>query len=228
MLKISSKEIIDVVNYSGDRAIIVEKVRLLDSINKYKVNYFVIDFKSGKKEVITKSAYLHSKFGSNNQKITDIIANFVQCEATILSNKNVLIISPVGEYGLFNSDGELKSSGILEYNGKRVCGLAADGDYFWGYCSDENCVIRYNAENMKVDLRMGGNESSTFIEPVYISSDEENIYVCCDTNKVKQISKSNFDVSGVKGAFYGIKRYYKFNNCSLLCMPDGAYLNTDQ
>ncbi len=227
MFKISNREIIDVVKYHEDNAIIVEKMPLLDSLNQYKVNYFVINFKTGEKEVITKNAYLLKKFGTNYSKISDTIANFVQCDAAILSNRNVLIIFPNGQTGMFDSNGEIKWNKTLTYNEASVSGMAIDGDYFWGFCKDENCVIRYTCDNLKVDLRIGGKDANTFINPNFISSDDNNIYVCCNSSKVRMIDKSNFTVSDLTGTMSGVERFYKFSNYSILCTTDGAYLIDD-
>ena len=65
MIKISNREIIDVVKYGSNKAIFVEKRPLFDEGGRYKVNYFVLNFDTGEKEVITKNAYLMQKFGTH-------------------------------------------------------------------------------------------------------------------------------------------------------------------
>ena len=107
---ISSKDIIDVVKYSDTSAIIVEKVPLLNE-SQYKVKYSVVDFENKSISVSTKSAYLLKKFGPNFTRISEIIPNFVQCDAGILYDRRVLTIYPNGEAGIFDRDGELDWSG---------------------------------------------------------------------------------------------------------------------
>lgn len=225
MIKISNKEIIDVVKYSGTKAIIVEKKPLAD-FGQYKLNYFVLNFENGEKEVITKSAYLLKKFGSSYQKIIETIANYAECDSAILSNRNVLLVFPNGQVGMFESNGEMKWNNQISYNEKIVNGLAIDGDYFWSCCKDENCVIRYNAENIGVDIRVGSKEAETFIRPSFVSADDNNIYVCCDGIKVRKIDKSNFTVSNVR-EYNNLKKFYKFNEFSIICTTDGAYIDKD-
>ncbi|MFR5876253.1 MAG: hypothetical protein ACLUFN_07160 [Eubacterium sp.] len=226
MLKISNKEIIDIIKFSESKVIFVEKKPFGD-LSQYKANYFILNFETGEKEVVTKSAYLMRKFGPNYEKITESIANYVQCDVAVLTDKNVLVIFPNGQTGLFDSAGGMKWNGTLKYNDKIVSGIATDNDYFWSCCKDENCVIRYSSDNIKVDIRIGGKEATTFTKPDFVSADDEYIYVCCDGLKVRKIDKSNFTVSDVKGSYIGLKKFYKLGKFSIICTSDGAYIDKD-
>jgi hypothetical protein len=225
--KISNKEIIDVIAYSNEKAIIVEKVPVFDIGGQYKVNYFVIDFETKTKEVITKNAYLLSKFGSSYKEITDTISNYVECDSTILDDRSVLIIYPNAQAGIFDQNGKLSWNGVICYNDNPVFGLANDGEYFWSCCKEDNCVVRYRKDSLKVDLRVGGKDSDTFINPCFVSSDEDNIYVCCDENKVRIIDRVNFTVSDYISIKGQIRRFYKFGKYSIVCLSNGAYLLSD-
>ncbi len=223
MQLISTKEIVDVVKYNDSSAIIVEKIPLANP-SQYKVQYSVINFITKSIDVSTKSAYLLKKFGSNFKRISEIIPNFVQCEAAVLYDRRVLAIYPNGESGIFDRDGELEWSGSFEYHEKPVKCLALEGKYFWSVCNQENCVIRYSSQNMKVDLRIGGIDAQTFINPNHICFDEGNLYVCCDNNKVRKIDGSNYTVSDYLNFTNTIKRFYKYGNYSIAVMADGTYV----
>lgn len=225
MLKISSREIIDVVRFEDNKAIIVEKKPMFDDMGKYKVGYFVINFESGEKEVITKTAYLRIKFGANYENIISQLGNYVQCDTYIMPNKNVLLLYPGGPAGQFDSDGKLQRDFVVEYNGNQVFGLAEDGDYFWSCCPKENCVIRFYADNIDVDIRVGGKDSSTFSSPSYASADKDYIYVVCDNSRVRKINKHDFTVSDVDKVYSDLCRYYQFGDYSIVCMSDCAYLD---
>ena len=225
LIKISNREIIDVVKYSPTKAIIVEK-KLLSAPGQYTLSCFVLNFENGDKEVITKNAYLMKKFGSSFEKITEKIANYAECDSTILANRNVLLVFPNGQLGMFDSDGELKWTDELSYNEKTVNGLAPDGEYFWSCCMDENCVIRYNADNINIDIRVGSNEAKTFIRPSFVSADDNYIYVCCNRAKVRKIDRSNFTVSDVK-EYSDLKKFYKHNEFSIICTSNGCYVDKD-
>lgn len=220
---ISKKEIVDVVKYSDTSAIIVEKLPL-PVPSQYKVQYSVVDFVNKSIDVSTKSAYLLKKFGSNFKRISEIIPNFVQCEASVLYDRRVLAIYPNGEAGIFNKDGELDWSGSFSYHERPIRCLAPEGKYFWSVCPEENCVIRYSCQNMKADLRIGGIDAQTFINPVHICFDGGDLYVCCDDNKVRKIDGGDYTVCDFLNFTNSIKKYYKFGEYAIAVMIDGAYV----
>ena len=113
MIKISTKEIVDVLKYDDGKAVLVEKQPLLNT-TQFKARYSVIDFENKTKEVLTKNAYLFKKFGSAYNKISEIIPNFVQCDAAVLYDRRVLAVYPNGEAGIFDREGELVWSGYFK------------------------------------------------------------------------------------------------------------------
>ncbi len=226
MIRISTKEIADILTYNDSKAIIVEKNPLLNTM-QFKASYSVINFETKTKEVLTKNAYLLKKFGSTFQTISETIPNFVQCNSAILYDKRVLVIYPNGEAGIFDRDGELSWSGYFTYHDEIVNHLALDGKYFWTICPAENCAIRYSCQTMQVDLRIGGKDASTFINPTHISVGDGDIYVCSDGNKVRKIDGMNFTVSDFLDFEEGIKEYYKFGKYAIAVLSSGTYLLED-
>ena len=226
MHQISTKEIVDIIKYSDTSILLVEKLPL-STPGQFKVQYSVIDFINKSIDPSTKSAYLLKKFGSNFKRISEIIPNFVQCDAAVLYDRRVLAVYPNGEAGIFDRDGELEWSGTFDYHNKPVKFLALEGKYFWCICPQENCVIRYSAQNMKVDLRIGGIYAKTFVNPTHISYDGSDLYVCCDNNKVRRIDASNYTVSDYLNFTNRIERYYKFGDYAGAVMADATYVLED-
>lgn len=226
MIRISTKEIVDILTYNDSKAIIVEKKPLLNTM-QFKASYSVINFETKTKEVLTKNAYLLKKFGPIFQTIIETIPNFVQCNAAILYDKRVLVIYPNGEAGIFDRDGELSWSGYFTYHDEIVNHLALDGKYFWTICPAENCAIRYSSQTMKVDLRIGGKDATTFVNPTHISVDNGDIYVCSDGNKVRKIDGMNFTVSDFLDFEESVKEYYKFGRYAIAVLSSGTYLLED-
>jgi len=222
MEKITNKEIIDVVRFSKDKLVFAEKNPLADNL-QYNANYYIVNFATGEKEVVTKKAYMLKKFGSAYEKICDKISDYIQCEAMILSDKSVLIVFPNGQAGLFDAQGELLWIKDFRYNNKPVFSLAQDGEYFWCVCKEENCVMRYNADNFTVDIRIGSNDNSSFNAPHFASSDEDYVYICCNENKVRKIDKKTLIVSDVETNIPSLQRFYRFKGYSIFCCSDGLY-----
>ena len=221
MEKITNKEIIDVVKFSEDKLIFVSKNPLSEGA-QFKTDYYIINFKTGKKEAVTKKAYLLKKFGQAYEKICETISDYIQCQAITLKDKSVLTVFPNGQAGLFDAQGELLWTKELSYNNSPVYSLAEDEDSFWCVCRDENCVIRYSADKFAVDIRIGAKDASTFSQPHFVSSDDENVYVCCK-NDVRKIDKKTLIVSDVVSNIPNLQKYYRFKNISIFCCFDGLY-----
>ncbi len=223
MIKLSNKSIADILPYDKSKAILVEKKPVIDS-SHFKAAYYVIDFNEKTKEVLTKGAYLLKKFGSAYVSIIKTIPNFVQCNAAVLYDKRVLVIYPNGETGIFDRNGELSWTGFLRYHDKAVVGLALDGKYFWTLCPEEHCVIRYSAQTMQLDLRIGGLDAKTFISPTHISLDNGDVYICSSNNIVRKIDKNNFTVSDYLRFDEPIRQFYKFDEYAIAVLQSGTYL----
>ena len=226
MIKISNKEIADVVKFSDTKVIFAEKV-LMGDLASTKASFFVLDFESGEKEAVTTGVYKLKKFGRSYEKICDKITDFVNCDAIILKDKSVLVMFEGGEAGLFDSDGEMLWNKKLLFNDIPVTSLAYDGEYIWCVCSGEDCVIRYNTDNFNIDIRIGGKEQNTFRSPHFASADDEYIYICC-ADKIRKISKEDLTVSDEEGIYEVPRRYYRLGRFSILCRYDGAYIDKDE
>ena len=225
LIKISNKEIIDVIRYSESKMIFAEKI-LTPDMSQYKAKYFMLDFETGEKEPVTTTVYKLKKFGYAYEKICEKITNYVGCDAFILPDKNVLVMFE-GEAGLFDRDGEMLWHRKLAYNDVPVTSLAADDEYFWSVCPGEDCVIRYNADNFNIDIRVGGKGKGTFNRPFFASADRFYIYVCC-ADRVRKISKDNLVVSDVDGVYEVPKRFYRLGRYSIFCKYDGLYIDKEE
>lgn len=226
MIKISSSEIADIFKFKQNNAIFVEKKPVL-AANQYKASYSVINFEEQQKEMLTKNAYLLKKFGYSYEKIIQTIPNFLQCDSAILYDKRVLVMYPNGETGIFSREGDLTWSGNFTYHDKLVKHIALDGQYFWTVCPQENCALKSTCKSLQVDLRVGDINSSTFINPTYISTDEKDIFVCCDNNKVRKIDGANFTVSDYREFKEEVKEFHKFGEYELAVLRSGTYLLED-
>lgn len=223
MVRISTKEIVDILKYDNKKAVIVEKKPILNT-TQFKARYSVVDFEKKTKEVLTKNAYLLKKFGAAFSKISETIPNFVQCGAAILYDRRVLVLYPNGEAGIFDREGELSWSGYFKYHDQIVNSLSLDGKYFWCICPAESCAIRYSCQTMQVDLRIGGKDAPTFVKPTHISADGKDIYVCASGNKVRKIDGNDFTVSDYLTFEESVKQFYKYGDYAIAVLASGTYL----
>lgn len=227
MVKLSTREIIDIVRYGDDKAIFVEKVPSLADNGANKISCFVINFDTGTKDVITKTAYLRQKFGNNYQAIIEKLGDYANFDAYFLPDRNILAVYNDGKYGIFTPDGEVVTIDELKYNDKSVHSVAEDDGAFWSCCEEENCIVRFLADSLNFDIRIGGKESATFANPTFVSADKDYIYVVCNHNYVRQVDKKTFAVSDISKKYDGLKSYYKFGDYSVVGKNDGFYLDKE-
>ena len=224
MQKICSSEVIDLIQYSNG-FIFAEKLPLLNDYKRYKVSYSVYDFNTHQIQKITKGAYLLNKFGSSYKQISEQLTNFVMCDTITLYDRRTLILYPTGEAGVFTKDGELSWSGEFLYHDNPVRSIAADRKYFWCVVPNENCILRYNSHNMKVGLRIGSKEATTFNKPEHISLSDGVFYVCCAGNgKVKAVDATNYAVKDYLRFDEPIRKFLKVGKNRIACLDSGMYI----
>ena len=138
MIKISNRQIVDVLRFSDDKAVLVEKKPNPDS-TYYGVNYFILNFSTGEKEIVTKDAYLLKKYGTKRKEISEKLGNFVMPGAMILEDRSVLVIYPNGDGTWCDDDGNIYDFA----NGEDVYDENGVDYYYHG----EPAYVRYMPKN---------------------------------------------------------------------------------
>lgn len=105
---------------------------------------------------------------------------------------------------------------MFQYHDAPVKHLALEEKYFWSVCPGENAVIRYACQNMKVDLRIGGKDAQTFVNPRHICQYNGDLYVACGGNKIRKIDGMDYTVSDYRTFSQQVKRYHKFGQYALV------------
>ena len=113
---------------------------------------------------------------------------------------------------------------MFQYHDSPVKHLALEEKYFWSVCPGENAVIRYACQNMKVDLRIGGKDAQTFVNPQHICQYNGDLYVACGGNKIRKIDGMDYTVSDYRTFSQQVKRYHKFGQYALVVLESGTYL----
>lgn len=134
-------EICDIVPYSN--GIIFAKKEMLDD-NRCKVTFYGYDIKRAKPIPVTKSVYQLNKFGNAFKAICDNIGDYISCDTAVMRNKDIAVVYPSGETGIFDKDGNSKWSGDLFYHDSPVQGVAADGPLIWCTVPEQNAIINYS------------------------------------------------------------------------------------
>ena len=222
MKKLMDIDIADIVPYS--RGIIVARKDVTKS-GEEKIRHFTYDVKLEKADISTQSAYLLNKFGENYEAISENLDNRELCSAAVMPNKHTAVVFSSGELGLFDEKGKLYWTGKLEYRNSPVCGVAVQGKYLWFAVPEANCVVRYSPLTEKIVLRIGGDSSTAFLNPVSIVNYDDILYICNYSScKIRTIDLSDFTVSDYKEFDEPVYKYIRTNEREIVELESGVYM----
>lgn len=222
MKKIMDIDIADIVSFS--KGIVVARKDTLKS-GKTKISFFTYDVKLERPTASTRGAYLLNKFGENYEVIADQISDFIYCDACQMGNKHTAIAYSSGEIGLFDEKGKLYWTGDLQYKGCPISGVVSDGKYLWCVVPENNCIIRYSPTTEKIVLRIGGDSSTAFLNPISISLYDNKLYICnYESCKIRTVSLKDFTVADYKAFDEPVYRYIKANDREVVELESGVYI----
>ena len=222
MKKIMDIDIADIVAFS--KGIVVARKDTLKS-GKTKISFFTYDVKLERPTASTRGAYLLNKFGENYEAIADQLSDFIYCDACQMGNKHTAIAYASGEIGLFDDKGKLYWTGDLQYKGCPISGVVSDGKYLWCVVPENNCIIRYSPTTEKIVLRIGGDSSTAFLNPVSLSLYDEKLYICnYESCKIRTVNLKDFTVSVYKTFDEPVYRYITANDREVVELESGVYI----
>jgi len=214
--------VFDVIAFSN--GIIYTKKTVLEN-GSVKVNFYGYDIKRMQKTPVTKSVYLLSKYGAGYKKIAEQLGDYVSCDADILPTKQVVVVYPSGETGIFSPEGEMLWSGDLQYHDGDICGVAADGRQIWSVVPGKNCVVSYSISHKKFSMRIGSEESTSFQNPVSISKYDDDLYICnAGSNKVRTISLRDYSVNDFRIFDEPVYKYLRSCGKEIVVLESGVYV----
>jgi len=222
MKKLMDIDIADIIPFS--KGIIVARKDTLKN-GEIKISFITYDVKLERPSQSTKGAYLFNKFGDAYEKITEQLSDYLSCDAVVLPNKHVAISYKTGQLGLFDEKGTLYWTGDLQYRDCPVSGIAAEKKYLWCVVPDNNCVIRYSPVTEKIVLRIGGDSSTAFLNPVSITNYNDVLFVCNHQSfKIRTIDLKNFTVADYKEFEEPIYKYIRTNDREIVELESGVYM----
>ncbi|MBQ6420569.1 MAG: hypothetical protein IJK02_05810 [Clostridia bacterium] len=222
MLKIVTLDIVDLIAFpSGVLFVIKEKLEN-ESI---KVSFYSFDVATKSIATVTKNAYLLSKFGTAFSPIAKQLGDYVSCDTAKLWNGQTFIIYSTGEMGIFDEGGKLISTGDLTYRDAPARDVAIDNNYIWSVVPKQNLIIKYSLLQNRVVMRIGGDNATTFTNPVSIEEYDGYLYVCCkDTCKIKRVRLSDFAVDEYKEFDEPVFKFLKVGSDEFVVLESGVYL----
>jgi len=222
MTKVISTKIIDVITFS--KGLIFVKKETLDD-GSFKVSFFSFELDTEKVAPVTKSVYLLNKFGPSYSPIAQQLGDYVTCSAGKLPGAETVVIYSTGEMGLFNKDGELIWTGDLFYRESPARDVALENKHIWCTVPDKNCLIRYSTVVNKIVMRIGGEDSEAFKNPVSLSSFDGMLFVCNQRSMmINTVDMKDFSVKSYRRFNEAVYKYMRVGEKEFVLLDSGVYM----
>lgn len=222
MIRIVSLDILDLIGFPSGILFVLRENQDTDTV---KVSFYSYDTATGSIASVTKSAYLLTKFGSAYAPIARQLGDYVSCDAARLWNGNMFIIYSTGEIGIFDEQGNLIKTGDLKYKDSPARDVAIDNNFIWSVVPDKNLIVKYSLLQNRVVMRIGGEDSPTFSNPISVAEYDGFLYVCNSTTcKIKRVKLSNFAVENYKEFDEPVYKYIRVGEKEFVALDSGVYL----
>mgnify|MGYP003293393911 CR=1 FL=1 len=222
MIKIVSLDIVDLISFPSGVLFVLKENLENDSV---KVSFYSFDIATKSIATVTKNAYLLTKFGASYAPIAKQLGDYVSCDTARLWNGQTFIIYSTGEIGIFDENGALVYTGDLTYKDFPARDVTTDNNYIWSVVPAGNMIVKYSLLQNRVVMRIGGDNSTTFSNPVAIEEYDGYLYVCNqDSCKIKRVRLSDFSVDEYKDFDEPIYKYLRIGANEFVVLESGVYM----
>lgn len=222
MKKIYDKSAMAVLPY-GDNIVFVAAEKQVD--DKYIVSYKMYDFQEDTISQIRRSTYLEAKFGDEFLYFSKIFPDFINYKCVKLPNGGIIAVYPNGDAAIFDKHNEITWEGSLKYRNSGPSGVACIDDSIWVSFPDGDTILRYNAETMREELRIGSQKDNAFSQPRGLWSNGKNLVVCnCAGKCIESVDTSSYVVERYAQFDEPVYQYVKCGPFEVVLLESGIYM----
>lgn len=214
--------VFDIIAFSN--GIIYTRKKMLEN-GSARVSFHGYDIKRMQSTPVTKSVYLLNKYGPEYKKIAEQLGDYVSCAADITPQKEVVVVFPGGEAGIFSPKGNMAWSSDLLYHNCEIQGAVCDERQIWSVVPEMNCVVSYSVSHKKFSMRIGSGDPATFDKPVWVSRYDDELFVCCEgSHKVRTVNLKDFSVNDFRIFDEPVTRYLRSCGKEIVVLESGVYI----
>lgn len=222
MRKIIDNSVIDIVPFTYG---FVYAKKETDDNGNIRAAFYCYNAQTKKVEAVKRTGYLLTKFGENFEKISETVGNFIFCNAVKLIGGESVVLSPESRMFYIDADGTLLWNEELCYRTFPVKGLAADDDCVWCVVPEKNSIMRFSPGAKKVYIRIGGNESTTFDDPVDVAKIGNFLFVsCANSKKIRKIDLQTYSVKDYKVFDEPVHKFFRVLGKEYVLLDSGFYM----
>ncbi len=223
MKKIVDDSIIDIVPFTYG---FVYAKKETDESGNTRAAFYCYNAQTKKVEAVRCSGYMMTKFGENFEKIAEDVGNFIFCDAVTLpvGGESVALTSD-SKMHVLDKTGEKIWAEELCYRESPVKGLAADDDCVWFVVPEKNSIVRFSPTSRKVYTRIGGNETTTFDDPVGVTKLGYYLFVsCAKSKKIRKIDLQTYSIKDYRVFDEEVYKFFKILGKEYVLLKSGFYM----
>lgn len=192
--------------------------------DKIVVSYKMYSLTAGTIAPITRSVFLHTKFGNGYKKFEKSKRDFLTCRTASLPDGNTIVVFPTGAAAIFAGDEPIWQGDVL-YKESGPSDVAVSGNSLWFCFAEHGAVVRYNIRTMREELRIGGGKAAAFTNPRNIWCTDE-VMMLCNTgeNKISEINLQTYTVSDYAEFEEPVWQYIKIGGNEIVLLDSGIYM----
>ena len=192
--------------------------------NQTRVAFMMYQNENGKTTNVAKHIYLLSKFGPDHKAFCLQSENYVSSKVIVFPGEQMLIAEENGDIKILDTDAAYLYYGKLFYSKEIPSAVALYEDKIWCAFKNQNVLVRYNVNNMREELRIGGGENSPFKSPCDIFVDFDNAYISNqDDNSIVKLNLTNYSLETYKELDITPKKFLKIGRNEFVLSQDGVY-----
>lgn len=201
----------------------VFSVRQAVQEDKMIIAYKMYSLTTGTMAPITRSVFLHTKFGEGYKKFEKSRREFLACRTAMLPGEELLVVFESGAAAIFRGDEPVWQGDVL-YRGSGPSDVVCDGEALWFCFPEGGAVVKYALRNMREELRIGGGASSAFDGPRSIWIEDEKMRLCnTNTRKIQEIDLKSFLVTDYAAFEEPVHQYLKVGANEIVLLDSGIY-----
>lgn len=222
MKKIVDDSILDIVPFTYG---FVYAKKEVDESGNARAAFYSYNAQSKKVEAVRRTGYLHTKFGENFEKIVGSVQNFIFCDAVLLQSGECVVLTSDSRMYVFDTEGNIEWEENLCYRESPVKGLSADEDCIWFVVPEKNSIVRFSTSAQKVYTRIGGNETTTFDDPVGVTKSGPFLYIsCAKSKKIRKIDMQTYSIKDYRVFDEPVYKFFKVLGKEYVLLKSGFYM----
>lgn len=192
---------------------------------KTTVSYWAYAFDGGSLMRVSRRVYLQAMFGVRFEQWHELMPDFVNFRFTDIGNNRYLSLYPTGDAKVFDRNYQEIWQGKLNYKDFGPSDAVCIGKSVWVAFPEGDTILRFNAETMREELRIGSKKDNAFSRPCGLWSIDNKLIVCnASGNCIEMVDTDTYVVERYATFNEPVYQYFKIGSIEIVLLESGIYV----